>query len=187
MKAKHILGIGLAVFVLVFIVSRASKRQPEELQLQLGEANPAPAGHQTPAFAHTVTSDGSPVAGAPEPEVVQLRKIEAIGQLKHVTVGNVAGDYILVCNLAANKDHAVKSCLSPRPQTDYLLFKEKTQWTKKGAKDPISLSFMEDFSVSYNDSENIGLLPAKDFSSEAFGVYRLLSWTAARPSLNQNE
>jgi len=134
-----------------------------------------------------VTSDGSPVAGAPEPEVVQLRKIEEVGQTKHVTVGNAAGDYVLVCNLSVNKDYGVKSCLSPRPQTDYLLLKEKTKWLKKGAKDPISLSFMEEFSVSYNDSENIGLLPARDFDSEAFGVYWLLSWTAASPSVNQSK
>jgi hypothetical protein len=46
---------------------------------------------------------GAAVSGAPEPEVVRLRKIETAGVEKHVTVGSAAGDYILVCNEGANK------------------------------------------------------------------------------------
>jgi hypothetical protein len=40
--------------------------------------------------------------------------------MKYVTVGNVAGDYVLVCELAANKETGVHSCFSPRPQRNYL-------------------------------------------------------------------
>ncbi len=64
---------------------------------------PEPSGAVQPPPAHLVSSDEVPVSGAPEPEVVQLKKIEDVGEMKHVTVGNVAGDYVLVCNLDANK------------------------------------------------------------------------------------
>jgi hypothetical protein len=128
---------------------------------------------------------GTPVAGAPVPEIVQLKKIEEIGETKQVTVGNFAGDYLLACSLAANTDHPVKSCLSPSPRVDYLLFRENTKWLISGGKEPMSLSFMENWSVSYNNAENVGLISANHANGEAFGVYRLLSWTAARPVSNQ--
>src|SRR2546423_9615895 len=47
---------------------------------------PKPSEPATPLAAHLVTSEGKPVAGAPEPEVVQLKKIETIDGEKHVTV-----------------------------------------------------------------------------------------------------
>ncbi len=141
---------------------------------------PKPSGAVVPPLAHLVTSDGTPVAGAPEPEVVQLKKIEMLDQMVHVTVGNVSGDYVLVCSPDANKEHGVRSCLSPRPQRDYLLFRASAKWLIKGAGEPMSLQFMQDWSVSYNGGENVGLLPARKSEDEVFGVYRLLSWTARR-------
>ena len=46
----------------------------------------------------------------------------------------------------------------------YLLFRANTKWVVKGAKAPVTmdLAFVQDFTVSYNDSENIGLLPTED-------------------------
>jgi hypothetical protein len=103
--------------------------------------------------------------------------------MKHVTVGNAAGEYTLVCNLAVNQpEYGARSCLSPSPQRDYLLFRGNTKWLVKGAKNPIGLDFMQDFSVKYNNSENVGLMAAKTSERETFGVYWLLSWTAASPS-----
>jgi len=123
-------------------------------------------------------SDGKPVSGAPEPEVVQLVKIEDTGIEKHVTVGNIAGDYVLVCNLDVNKPDKslIRSCLSPQPQKNYLLFRENTKW--RVAQDPLTLKFFQDFSVSYNNAENIALMLAKRESGEEYGVYWLQSWTA---------
>ena len=69
-----------------------------------------------PLAAHLIVSDGTPVMGAPEPEAVQLRRLEEREGMKYVTVGNLAGDYVLVCKLAANQDQPLKSCLSPRPR-----------------------------------------------------------------------
>ena len=136
----------------------------------------------TPRSAHAIVSDGAPVPGAPEPEVVQLRKTEMLDRMKHVTVGNDAGDYVLVCSPAANEDQGVQSCLSPRPQRDYLLFRENTKWLIRGAKEPMTLKFMQDFSVIYNGKENVGLLPAQNLTKdESFGMYWLSSWTASSP------
>jgi hypothetical protein len=103
-----------------------------------------------------------------------------VGGEKHVTVGNVAGEYVLVCNEEVNdpKSHPIKSCLAPRPQRDYLLFKSNTKWLVKGATNPMTLSFMQDYSVSYNRAENIGMMSSRKSDDEEFGVYWLLSWTA---------
>jgi len=135
-----------------------------------------------PLPAHLTDADGTPVLGAPEPEVVQLGSVETIQGTLHVTVGNVAGEYALVCNLDANKEVGVQSCLAPRPQRNYLLFRKNTRWMIKGAKEPMNLEFMQDFSVTYNDRENIGLLPAKNSEEEHFRLFWLSSWTAKHPS-----
>jgi hypothetical protein len=157
------LRLAALVFMTVSILSSCSRTKPSE------------------PLVHSVDSDGSSVPGAPEPEVVQLRNIDAIGGEKHVTVGNLAGDYVLVCNEEVNEKakHPYPSCLSPRPRLNYLLFRANTKWLERGAKEPMTLSFMQDYTVSYNNSENIGLLPTGDRSAdESFGVYWLLSWTA---------
>jgi hypothetical protein len=142
--------------------------------------NPAPSQN-----AHSVDPDGVAVSDAPEPEVVRLVSVTTVLGEKHITVGNLAGDYVLVCNEDANDKakHPFPSCMLPRPQMDYLLFRNNTKWLVRGAKVPMSLSFMQDFTVSYNESENVGLLKARDRSSEEpFGVYRLSSWTVKNPS-----
>jgi len=139
---------------------------------------PNPSEPATPLVAHLISADGTLVPDAPEPEVVQLKKIEAVDNEKHVTVENAAGEYVLVCVEAANdtEKHVIQSCLSPRPQQNYLLFRQKTKWLAKGAKAPIDLAFMQDWSVTYNRGENIGLMSAKNVPGEEFGVYWLLSW-----------
>ncbi len=137
-----------------------------------------------PAVAHLIGADGTPVLDAPEPEVVQLRNIEAVGDQKHVTVGNAAGDYVLVCNEEVNEkeQHPIPSCLAPHPQVNYLLFRANTKWLVNGAKEPMTLAFMQDFTVSYKRGENIGLLQANNRdANEPFGVYWLLSRTAKSP------
>lgn len=138
---------------------------------------PKPSGAALPPVAHLIVSDGTPVPGAPEPEVVQLVRIEVLDRMKHVAVGNGTGDYMLVCDPDANRDYGV-SCLSPRPGRDYLLFTADTRWLMKGAARPMSLQFMQDFSVTYTGKENVGLVPARGSDGDGFGVYYLLAWTA---------
>jgi hypothetical protein len=131
----------------------------------------------TPVTAHSIDSDGTPVQGAPEPEVVQLKNVETTHSELHVTVGNTVGDYALVCNLNANKDEQ-QNCFAPQPQRNYLLFRKNTKWLNKGAKQPIDLAFMQNWSVFYGNDENIGLMPAKGLEGENFEVFWLSSWTA---------
>ena len=128
--------------------------------------------------AHSIDAAGSPVQGAPEPEVVRLTKVDTVDGKMRVTVGNVAGDYVLSCSLDANKDHGPRSCVAPSPQRDYLLFRKNAKWLINGAEEPMNLNFMQNWSVTYNSGENIGLLPAKKADEQAFGVYVLVSWTA---------
>jgi hypothetical protein len=89
----------------------------------------------------------------------------------------------LVCNEEVDDkhEHPIKSCLAPRPQRDYLLFKSNTKWLVTGAPEPMTLSFMQDYTVSYNRAENIGLMSSQKSDDEGFGVYWLLSWTAKSP------
>ena len=146
-----------------------------------GHKAPEPA---IPVAAHLVPADGTPVPDAPEPEVVQLTRIETVDTEKHVTVGNAAGEYVLVCSEEANDEEkqTIPSCLSPRPSQNYLLFRGNTKWLNNGAKAPIDLAFMQNWSVKYNRGENIGLMSAKKSGGESFGVYWLLSWTERKPS-----
>jgi hypothetical protein len=132
-----------------------------------------------PLIAHLTDTDGAPVLNAPEPEVVQPKSVQTVDRTLRVTVGNTAGDYVLVCNLDANTEVGPKSCSAPNPQRNYLLFRGNTKWLVKGAQDPIDLQFMQNYSVRYNDAENIGLLPAKASKEEYFRVFWLLSWTAS--------
>ena len=54
-------------------------------------------------IAHLTDADGTPVPNAPEPEVVQLKSVETGDRTLNVRVGNTAGDYVLVCDLDANR------------------------------------------------------------------------------------
>src|SRR5579859_8059115 len=49
----------------------------------------------------------------------------------------------------------------PSPAKRLLTFRANTKWLRKGAKGPIDLKFMQGYSVKYNNSENIGLMPAR--------------------------
>jgi len=109
--------------------------------------------------------------------VGKLKSLETGDRTLNVTVGNTAGDYVLVCNLDANGEVGFKSCSAPNPQRNYLLFRSNTKWLIKGAQEPMSLESMQNWSVKYNNAENIGLLPAKS-SKEDIRVFWLSSWTA---------
>jgi hypothetical protein len=87
-------------------------------------SNTRPSEPPTPVPAHSVDPEGSAVPGAPEPEVVQLISIVAQHGERHITVGNIAGDYELVCNEEVNdkEKHPFPSCILPQPQTrSYLI------------------------------------------------------------------
>jgi hypothetical protein len=143
--------------------------------------SPKKAETTAPMPAHLTDADGTPVPGSPEPEIVQLKSIEMVEGALHVTVGNIAGDYVLVCNPGANKDAATDNCAAPFPRENYLLFRKSTKWLINGAKEPLTIEFMQDWSVTYNNKENIMLWPAKKSEHEFGRMFWLLSWTARQP------
>jgi hypothetical protein len=73
--------------------------------------------------------------------------------MKTVYVGNSTHHYFLYCNTK------VAGCITPEENKDYLLFNSNTRWKMPGAKDFITLAFVQDWTVKYNQGENIGLVP----------------------------
>ena len=96
------------------------------------------------------------VAGAQTlvpPEVVRSENVRIDGDMKIVTVGNAQRHYTLFCNVK------VAGCTTPERGKNYLLFDTSTRWKMPGAKDFITLAFVQDWTVKYNEGENIGLVP----------------------------
>jgi hypothetical protein len=58
------------------------------------------------------------------------------------------------------------------PGKDYFVFSKTTRWQFPGATKVATLKFFQDFSVTYNDQENVALVP----SDGPFGMYTLDSW-----------
>src|SRR5262249_54949616 len=98
------------------------------------------------------------------PEVVRLESVRVEDDVKTVTVGNANRHYSLFCNVKAD------GCITPERGKNYLLFNANTRWKMPGAKDFLTLAVMQDWTVKYNQGENIGLIPEK---SGAFGVFFL--------------
>jgi hypothetical protein len=86
------------------------------------------------------------------PEVVRLENVRVDGDMKIVTMGNAKKHYSLFCNVKAD------GCITPERNKNYLLFNKDTRWKMPGAKDFITLSFVQDWTVKYNEGENIGLV-----------------------------
>jgi hypothetical protein len=86
------------------------------------------------------------------PEVVRLENVRVEDDIKIVTVGNANRHYSLFCNVKAD------GCITPERNKNYLLFNKDTRWKMPGAKDFINLAFMQDWTVKYNQGENIGLI-----------------------------
>jgi hypothetical protein len=88
------------------------------------------------------------------PDIVRLENLRVEGgDMKIVTVGNAQKHYSLFCNVSA------AGCITPERGKSYLLFDAKTRWKMPVAKDFITLAFVQDWTVKYNQGENIGLVP----------------------------
>jgi hypothetical protein len=84
---------------------------------------------------------------------VAVRKLEApIVAWQRVT-RIVMVPYTLFCNVKA------AGCITPERGKNYLLFDTSTRRKMPGAKDFITLAFVQDWTVKYNEGENIGLVP----------------------------
>jgi hypothetical protein len=116
-----------------------------------------------------------PGSGAVPPEVVQSVKVEISDGIKVLTVANTSGRYVLSCNLEA------LGCVTPEPNKKYLLITKETRWRFPGATEDISLKFLQDFTVTYNKGENVGLIPHPDNSAGTGpGMFLLRSWTGSQ-------
>jgi len=108
--------------------------------------------------------------GLVPPEIVRSEGVRIEKGVKMLTVGNVQGHYLLSCN--TNQD----GCVTPTPGQDYLLFSKTTRWKFPGAKDFMTLEWIQDWTGTYNNEENIALLPRDRHSPTRMGMYWLRSW-----------
>lgn len=111
--------------------------------------------------------------GVVPPEVVRSEEVHIGNGVKMLTVGNANGHYLLSCNTK------VDSCITPAPGKNYLLLTKTTRWKMPGARDFLTLKFVQDFTVTYNEAENIGLVPEDD-ADPGLGMYWLRSWRSNR-------
>jgi hypothetical protein len=110
--------------------------------------------------------------GLTPPDIVQVEHVRLEEGAKIIIVGNDKGRYVLSCNIKAI------GCLTPLPGIDYFVFNKDTHWKiRPNAKEFMTLKFLEDWTETYNDVENIGLVPTKDTAGGSLGVYILESWT----------
>jgi hypothetical protein len=86
------------------------------------------------------------------PEIVQLDTSQTEGDIKKVHVDNTNNHYVLYCNVKAF------ACITPNEGKDYYLITKDTHWKIPGAKDFLSLSLLQDYTVKYNKGENVALL-----------------------------
>jgi hypothetical protein len=87
------------------------------------------------------------------PEVVQVEMVQVEGDMRTVYVGNANNQYLLYCNTKASG-----GCITPEENQNYLLFNANTRWKMPGAKDFITLAFIQDWTIKYNQGENVGLV-----------------------------
>jgi hypothetical protein len=97
------------------------------------------------------------------PEVVRSENVRIDGDVKIVTVANPQRHYTLFCNVTA------AGCITPERGKNYLLFDTSTRWKMPGAKDVLTLAFVQDWTVKYYEGENIGLVPEDGTTALADG------------------
>ena len=131
----------------------------------------------TPAAAPTVVKQVLPKDEQgnelTEPEKVRSKQVQIDNRgVKTITVGNENGDYVLSCNMKAD------NCVTPVPGKNYYIFNKNTEWKMPRATGYITLAWLQDWSVKYNNGENIALVPVGGGAPEEIGMYWLDSWSA---------
>lgn len=100
------------------------------------------------------------------PEVVKLENVLVEGDMKSVYVGNANNHYMLYCDLKASG-----GCITPEENQNYLLFDAKTRWKLSGAVDFMTLGFIQDWTVKYNQGENVGLVAEQSDHRGQLGLF----------------
>jgi hypothetical protein len=70
-----------------------------------------------------------------------------------------------------------RGCITPVSGKNYYVFNKNTKWKMPGARDYITLTWLQDWTVIYTHGESISLLPAEGGSPYELGMYWLQSWT----------
>jgi len=131
----------------------------------------APKPIVTPAVSKPALPKDEQGNDLPIPEIVHSRQVRIEGgDVKTVIVGNDNGEYELFCNTKAS------NCLRHAPAKGHYVFNSNTKWKMPGANGYITLKFIQDWTVSYNKTENIALVPVEGRAQDELGVYRLSSW-----------
>jgi hypothetical protein len=99
------------------------------------------------------------------PEVVRFENVRVDGDVKTVTVGNTKGHYSLFCNVKAD------GCITPKSGQNYFLFNVSTRWKMPGAKEFLTLATIQDWTVQYNEGENIGVVAEQ--GDDRLGIFLL--------------
>ncbi|HEV7674579.1 MAG TPA: hypothetical protein VGQ12_08615 [Candidatus Angelobacter sp.] len=142
--------------------------------LSCSSQSPAPIAKASPTPAKPALPKDENGNDLQMPEIVHARQVRIeSGDVKSVIVGNDNGEYSLFCNTKAG------NCLTPVPAKDYYVFNSNTKWKMPGAKDYITLKWVQDWTVSYPKTENIALVPAEGGGPDELGMYGLSSWKAA--------
>jgi hypothetical protein len=114
---------------------------------------------------------GDERSGPPPPEIVQVENVRVEEGAEIIIVGNDNGRYVLSCNMKAS------GCMTPLPAVEYFVFKKNTRWKFPAATEFTTLKYIQDWTESYFDAENIGLFPKDDLGEgRSFGVYIFESW-----------
>jgi hypothetical protein len=101
------------------------------------------------------------------PETVQLENVRVDSEMKIVKVGNAQAHYMLFCNVKLD------GCLTPERGRKYLLIDQNTRWKMPGAKEFLTLAFLQDLVGKYDGatSEHIGLV--EQGGGGGLGIYLL--------------
>jgi len=106
------------------------------------------------------------------PQIVRVESVRIADGIKFVVLNNMDGRFNVSCNLKE------KGCITPARGRDYYVFEKSTRWTIPGAKNPTTLSFIQNLTVTYPDIENIGIMAKNSDTSPGMGLFILNYWTA---------
>ena len=105
------------------------------------------------------------IAGPTDPLEVKLENLRIIDDLKMVYIGNSQLHLMLDCNAKT------AGCITPKKNKSYWLVDDSTSWVLPGATQPMTLKFIQDFTVSYGKGKNFGLVSEDKSEKESLGMF----------------
>jgi hypothetical protein len=106
-----------------------------------------------PGIAQSPPASADAQNGVVPPETVRVEKQIIDGETRYATVGNDKGHYWLFCNTGTS------GCIDLQAGKNYFLVNSRTRWKLPGAKEFMTLNFIQDWTVKYNKGQSFGLIP----------------------------